>query len=57
MAPTKEGVAKLEKIKEELVQAIGELFEDMGEKTRELSDNLDVYNKLILSRMNSMKDE
>jgi len=39
------------------MQAIGELFEDLGEKAKEFSDSLDVYSKLILSRMESMRDE
>ena len=40
LAPTEEGVATLEKIKEELVQTVGEVFEDMREKPRELSVTL-----------------
>lgn len=55
--PTKEGIDTIEKIKEESMQTSREIFEDMGENTRELSVNLNTFNKLILSRMNSMKDK
>ena len=57
LAPTQEGVATLEQIKTEGVYFVGELFENVDDITRELSDHLDLFNERLLARMKSMKDE
>jgi DNA-binding MarR family transcriptional regulator len=54
---TKKGTDLLEKIIEEIIQTVRELFEDLGETTKQLTDNLKIFNKAILSRMESIKDK
>jgi DNA-binding MarR family transcriptional regulator len=51
---TKKGMFLMEKITEETVQTVKELFKDLGEKKKDLTESLTVFNKAMLSKMESM---
>jgi DNA-binding MarR family transcriptional regulator len=54
---TKKGTELMEKIKDESIQTAKEVFEDLDENTKELTNSLKTFNKVILSRMESIKDK
>lgn len=57
LMPTNEGTELIIKIREESMQTAREIFEAIGEQPRELNDSLNAFNKVILSRMELLKDE
>jgi DNA-binding MarR family transcriptional regulator len=54
---TKKGTELMEKITEETIQTVKELFKDLGEKTKELTESLKLFNKAMISRMESLKNK
>ena len=52
---TKKGTDLTEKIKQEILQTTRELFKDLGEDTKELTNNLKAFNTMMLSKMESIK--
>ena len=55
LTPTQEGVATFEQITNEVIHTVGELLADVGDTSRELSINLDVFNERLLSRMKDVE--
>lgn len=53
---TKKGMDLIDKMKEESIQTAKEVLKDLGETTKQLTDNLKTFNEAILSRMESLKD-